>query len=132
MRWRHYGQEVTIPGFIVVSCLQDNRFPEPHNASQAKQPVVRWIHYSQEITIPGLTVYNITDSQYIVSQAVVCKLLNFDHTPKRNLNRCISNGCVAIILLRLLNTGPPVMEYYPLILRQNLVSGSVRVMKLLK
>ena len=35
--WTQYNQEIPIPGLNVVSCLQDNRFSETCNASQAIQ-----------------------------------------------------------------------------------------------
>ena len=93
MRWIHYGQEITIPGLTVVSCLQDNRFSEPHDALQAKQSFVRWIHYGQEIAIPELTVVScLQDNRFSEHQEndaslkALIYLFKSSHLLKINLN----------------------------------------------
>jgi hypothetical protein len=40
---------------IIANYIQDIRFSDTHNASQARQPFVNWIPYGQGILMPELT-----------------------------------------------------------------------------
>ena len=97
--WIQYDQEIPIPELTVVSCLQDNRFSETRNALQAKQLFVSWIQYGWSTMIWNQNPCLIWTTNIQI------------FTMKRNINRCISSRYVTTILLRMLNTGPPVWEY---------------------